>query len=101
MPSHKKSSAEVFNGIKSNKRLPKDLLQIGAYYNVNRLDGQIQYYQFNRHEEGKNTGADFESWILTNRINFRARAQAKRLRSQKDLYASITHSSRHGLQIDN
>jgi hypothetical protein len=96
----KDSSAEVFNWISKQKEVGEESITDWSLYNANRLDGRIQYHQFNRHEEGKYTGADFELWILTNSIYFKARIQAKRLRPQKDLYSSIAHSNKYGLQID-
>lgn len=61
---------------------------------------RIHYQLFNKIQEARTTGADFEFWILTKTINFKARIQAKRLRKGKDHYSAIHYSNKHGLQID-
>jgi hypothetical protein len=96
----KDSSEEVFNWISKQKEVGEESITDWSLYNANKLDGRIQYQQFNRHEEAKNTGADFELWILTNTIYFKARIQAKRLRPGIDNYKGITYSNKYGLQIN-
>lgn len=94
------TSIEVFNWLSKQNEVGEESITDWALYNANKLEGRIQYHQFNRHEEGKVTGADFELWIISSTLYFKSRVQAKRLRPDKDLYPSIAHSNRHGMQID-
>lgn len=96
----KTCAAEVFTWISKQNEIGEESITDWSLYRASELDGRIQYLQFNRHQEGKFTGADFELWILTNKIYFKARVQAKRLRSGKDLYPGIAHTNKDGLQID-
>ncbi len=63
---------------------------------------QIRYYQFNRHEEAKLSGADWDWWILypNNKGCFKIRVQAKRLRKGHNHYLDITRANKSGYQID-
>jgi hypothetical protein len=56
--------------------------------------------QFTRHSEARETGADWEWWILFDKQSFRLRVQAKKLSQVGDNYASIAYTNKHGLQID-
>ncbi|MFN6498524.1 MAG: DUF6615 family protein [Nostoc sp. DedQUE01] len=58
----------------------------------------ILYHTFSRTEEARNTGADWEWWILFPQNYLRFRIQAKKL-SIDDNYKKITYANRHGLQI--
>ncbi|MFI0430685.1 DUF6615 family protein [Mariniflexile sp. HMF6888] len=80
-------------------KLVKNQLLI-ASYKLSDLDPNISYQLFNRIQEARTTGADFEFWILTNNFNFRARVQAKRLRQNKDHYSSIAYTNNYGYQIE-
>ncbi|MEO7978377.1 DUF6615 family protein [Flavobacterium sp.] len=96
----KTCASEVFHWISRQNEVGEESITDWGLYRASQLDGRIQYLQFNRHQEGKFTGADFELWILTDTIYFKARVQAKRLRARKDLYPGIAHSNKYGLQID-
>ncbi|MFH7014168.1 DUF6615 family protein [Flavobacterium sp. FlaQc-52] len=93
-------ATEVFQWISKQNEVGEESITDWGLYRASELDGRIQYLQFNRHQEAKFTGADFELWILSNTIYFKARVQAKRLRAGKDLYSSISQSNTYGLQID-
>jgi hypothetical protein len=60
---------------------------------------RIRYAAFSRHTEARETGADWEWWILFRELSVRLRVQAKKL-FKADNYAGIAHTNRHGLQID-
>lgn len=96
----KTCATEVFQWISKQTEVGEESITDWGLYRASELDGRIQYLQFNRHQEGKYTGADFELWILSDTIYFKARVQAKRLRPGKDLYPSIAHTNKYGLQID-
>ncbi|MEY8868490.1 DUF6615 family protein [Meridianimaribacter flavus] len=96
----KACSSEVFKWITQQDEVGEESITDWTLYKANDLAPQIIYKQFNRLQEARITGADFELWILTNSINFKARVQAKRLRPNKDLYPSIAYSNSYGLQIE-
>lgn len=60
----------------------------------------LKYYQFNRHEEGTYSGADWDWWILLNNGCFKLRIQAKKVKAGTNHYNAITHSNKNGYQID-
>jgi hypothetical protein len=64
-----------------------------------RTNYRLAYKLFTRHEEARTTGADFEWWIVGNQRAFKARVQAKRLKSNADNYPSLAHANDYGLQI--
>src|SRR5271156_2283041 len=61
---------------------------------------EFHYTLFNRHEEGKITGADWEWWILGESNALKMRVQAKRLKDNDDNYPDLARSNAHGLQIE-
>ncbi|MHC5598903.1 MAG: DUF6615 family protein [Nostoc sp.] len=69
-------------------------------FNLSNRVPNILYYAFNRHQEGRDTGADWEWWILFSRHNIRFRVQAKKVSSTHDNYPEIARTNRYGLQID-
>lgn len=66
---------------------------------AHRTNYRLAYRLFTRHEEAHKTGADFEWWIVGNERAFRARVQAKRLKSNSDNYPGLAHANDYGLQI--
>lgn len=58
------------------------------------------YYAFNRYEEGRYSGADWDWWLLGRNSHFKFRVQAKRLRLGEDHYVGLAQSNRRGLQIE-
>jgi hypothetical protein len=61
---------------------------------------QIKYYQFNRQEEGKYSGADWDWWFLLKNGCFKMRIQAKKVKSNSDHYTELARSNKNGFQID-
>jgi hypothetical protein len=58
------------------------------------------YHKFTRSQEAKETGADWDWCILTKGPVISMRVQAKRVYPFQDLYASLAHANRHGLQSE-
>tara|TARA_R110002096_G_C14561374_1_gene719931 strand:- start:59 stop:832 length:774 start_codon:yes stop_codon:yes gene_type:complete len=96
----KACASEVFKWISQQDEIGEESITDWMLYKINDLSPQIIYKQFNRFDEARITGADFEFWILTNTQNFKGRVQAKRLRPNKDLYSSIAYANDYGLQIE-
>lgn len=61
---------------------------------------QVRYYQFNRQEEGKFSGADWDWWLLLRNGCFKLRIQAKKVKSRANHYSELTRSNKNGFQID-
>lgn len=70
-------------------------------YNLSEESPAIRYKQFNRTEEGRKTGADWEWWFLfPNGRSFVARIQAKKLKHNSDCFPGIAYSKNNKLQIE-
>lgn len=61
---------------------------------------QIRYYQFNRQEEGKTYGADWDWWIILPNGCFKLRIQAKKVKKGANHYNDLTRNNKHGFQMD-
>ena len=68
------------------------------YFHQNSPD--VRYYEFDRHEEARFSGADWDWWFLLRTGCFKIRVQAKKLRRGKDHYSDLAHSNQTGYQID-
>lgn len=66
---------------------------------LSQRTNRLAYKLFTRYEEARITAADFEWWIVGDQRAFKARVQAKRLKSDTDNYPSLAHANVHGLQI--
>jgi len=61
---------------------------------------RFYYKSFSRNEEAKETGADWEWWIVFDDSTFRLRIQAKKLKIDNDNYHLLAYANRYGLQIE-
>src|SRR5208337_3889117 len=68
------------------------------YFHQNSSD--VRYYEFDRHEEARFSGADWDWWFLLRTGCFKVRVQAKKLRRGKDHYSKLARSNQTGYQID-
>ncbi len=60
----------------------------------------VRYYEFNRIEEARYTGADWDWWFLLRKGCFKVRVQAKKLRYGKDHFPALARENQGGCQID-
>jgi hypothetical protein len=60
----------------------------------------VRYYEFDRHEEARFSGADWDWWFLLRNGCYKIRVQAKKLRRGKDHYPELARSNQTGYQID-
>ena len=60
----------------------------------------IQYYQFNRHEEARSSGADWDWWFWLQKGCFKIRVQAKKVKKNHDHYEDLARSNMTGYQLD-
>lgn len=91
---------EVYDWINLQNEVGEESITDWLLHSISKKSSNIYYQLFNKIQEARVTGADFEFWILTNTINLKSRIQAKRLRKGKDHYSSIIYANKHGLQID-
>lgn len=61
---------------------------------------QVRYYKFNRFEEARDSGADWDWWFVGNHVSMGWRVQAKKLKKDADNYADIARANRFGLQVE-
>ncbi|MBW4597800.1 MAG: hypothetical protein KME46_34075 [Brasilonema angustatum HA4187-MV1] len=69
-------------------------------FDVSNQLPNVFYHAFTRHQEGRETGADWEWWFLFPQTYVRFRVQAKKVSSTKDNYQEIARTNNHGLQIE-
>src|SRR5439155_23288711 len=70
---------------------------------LDRISSQsprFHYSAFSRHTEARETGADWEWWLLFPQHSYRLGVQAKKLNANADHYAVIAHVNRYGLQVE-
>ncbi|MCX6829579.1 MAG: hypothetical protein NT002_09905 [candidate division Zixibacteria bacterium] len=60
----------------------------------------VRYYEFDRHEEARFSGADWDWWFLLRNGCFKMRVQAKKIKPGKDHYSELARSNQTGYQID-
>ena len=61
---------------------------------------RFYYKSFTRKEEAKETGADWEWWIIFDNSIFRMRIQAKKIKLNSDNYHLLAYTNKYGLQIE-
>lgn len=93
-------SKEVLKWQSKQEAVNEESISDWFLYKLNDLNENIKSLQFNRIEEGRITGADFELWVVGHTITHRFRIQAKRLRRGKDHYYGIAYTNEHGRQIE-
>jgi len=68
---------------------------------VSRRCPLVHYQAYNRHEEGQQTGADWEWWFLyAGCVYHRFRVQAKKAKPGENHFQSITQANRTHVQIE-
>jgi hypothetical protein len=69
-------------------------------FEVSEKTNRIRYRMYSRHEEARQTGADWEWWFVGSKTNLRLRVQAKKAQGLKDLYPELMRTNAYGLQIE-
>jgi len=96
----KKSSSYVRRWLTNQPVVKEESLTDWLLYNVSKNVPSVLYHAFTRHQEARETGADWEWWILFKTHSIRLRVQAKKVSSSKDNYPDLARTNRYGLQID-
>lgn len=60
----------------------------------------VRYRKFNRVEESRESGADWDWWFVSNSGALGLRVQAKKVITALDQYRGLAHTNRRGLQIE-
>ena len=95
-----KSSAYVREWMARQPAVKEESLSDWLLYDISSRLPNVYYHAFNRVEEGRVTGADWEWWILFPDQHIRMRVQAKKAFDDKDNYSEIARTNKYGLQID-
>lgn len=90
----------IHRWLQSQPEVKEESVTDWLLYEISRRLPCVTYRAFSRHEEARETGADWEWWLLFPENNIRLRVQAKKLAPQQDNYSSIARTNRHGLQIE-
>lgn len=96
----RKASKHVHDWISRRTNLQEESITDWLLDNISTQTNQIAYYPFNKHEEAKVSGADWDWWVLFGHSCFKLRIQAKRAKDNRDHYRDIARSNRYGLQIE-
>ncbi len=95
----KESSIYVKRWIRRQPAVKEESITDWILYDVSEKINGMVYRAFSRHQEARQTGADWEWWFLFPDFSAKMRVQAKKVDPANDNYASIAHTNRYGLQI--
>lgn len=95
----RKSSSYIRRWLTRQPGVKEESLTDWLLYNVSERLPFVQYVAFSHHQEARETGADWEWWILFHDHYFRLRVQAKKVSATNDNYPELARTNRHGLQI--
>ncbi|MDP3025117.1 MAG: hypothetical protein Q8O10_06245 [candidate division Zixibacteria bacterium] len=96
----KESSIYIRNWIERQPAVKEESITDWLLYDVSEKIRGITYRMFTRHQEARETGADWEWWFLFPDFSAKMRVQAKNIDPSKDNYPSIAHTNKYGLQIE-
>ena len=93
------SSAYVNNWLTQQPAVKEESLTDWLLFDVSARIPNVHYHAFTRHQEARNTGADWEWWFVFRNCAVCFRVQAKKV-VDSDNYGGIARTNAHGLQID-
>jgi hypothetical protein len=96
----RESSSYVRRWLTRQPGVKEESLTDWLLYDVSDRLPFVHYVSFSRHQEARETGADWEWWILLRGNYFRIRVQAKKVSATKDNYPELARTNSYGLQID-
>lgn len=96
----KESSVYIKNWIQKQPSVKEESLTDWLLFDVSEKIEGIAYRDFTRHEEARETGADWEWWFVFNKYSIKMRIQAKKIKENDDNYPGIAHTNQYGLQIE-
>lgn len=93
-------SKKTHKWISSQSNVGEESLTDWILYEVSQRIKNSGYIKFNRHQEARTTGADWEWWFIGKHKSLRLRVQAKKVEAAKDVYPSLAYTNKYGLQIE-
>jgi len=93
-------SAQVHHWMMRQPAVGEESITDWLLFEVSEQLPQVRYYKFNRFEDARVSGADWDWWFVGNRVSMGWRVQAKKLKKDADNYADIARANRFGLQIE-
>ena len=92
-------NAEIFAWMSAQPTVKEESITDWLLYELSKRSGKVAYKAFNRHEEAKYTGADWD-WVFVFHDGIVwLRVQAKKLFVGEDNYSGLARSNRYGQQI--
>lgn len=94
------TSSYINNWLSKQPEAKEESLTDWLLFDLAEKTPNIFSHAFNRHEEARETGADWEWWFVYDDGAWKFRVQAKKLFNHKDNYPEIARTNKHGLQAD-
>lgn len=92
-------SQEIFDWIAAQPAVKEESLTNWLLYELSKRCKNIAYKEFTRHEEAKDTGADWDwLFVFSDGVAY-FRVQAKKLSAINDNYSGLARTNRYGQQI--
>lgn len=95
----RESSAYVKNWLTRQPGVKEESLTDWLLFDISTRLSNVHYRAFTKHEEARDTGADWEWWFVFRSGAVRFRVQAKKTVAS-DNYRGIARTNAYGLQID-
>lgn len=92
-------NTKIFEWISAQPAVKEESITDWLLYELSKRSVQVAYKAFNRYEEAKYTGADWDWVFVFNDGTVWLRVQAKKLFAGEDNYPSLARSNRYGQQI--
>lgn len=93
-------SRRLYRWQRSQSAVGEESLTDWLLYEMSERLPFVYYVKFSRHDEARDTGADWDWWFVGRRQSLALRIQAKRIKEGTDNYQGIAHTNRHGLQVE-
>lgn len=94
------TSEYIFNWFAAKQNVKEESFTDWFLYNLSQRLPIFKYVEFNRHEEGSISGADFDFWIIGKTSSISLRIQAKKLKRKGNHYDAIAYPSGTKSQIN-
>jgi hypothetical protein len=94
------SSSYVRTWLSAQPEVKEESLTDWLLYDVSKKVSSVVYRCFSRHQEARETGADWEWWFVFSKRSFCFRVQAKKAFPNSDNYPGLARTNQFGLQID-
>ena len=90
----------VYNWIRHQPAVGEESITDWLLFSLSKALPSLKYITFSRHQEAKETGADWEWWFVDNQKALCLRVQAKKIFDKKDNYLSLAYQNKYGMQIE-